>query len=81
MPLLSGTTIIIYESLLQKSIDWNFNPPTGSHHGDAWERCIRTIRKVLNALLREQTLNDESLLTLMAKVESVINSRPLTTVL
>ena len=23
----------IHESLLQKSIDWHFNPPTGSHHG------------------------------------------------
>lgn len=70
----------IHEFLLQKNIDWHFNPPTGSHHGGVWERCIRTIRKVLNALLKEQTLNDESLLTLMAEVEGVINSRPLTTV-
>ena len=38
---------------------------------------IRTIRNVLQSLLGRQTLNDESLLTLIAEIESIINSRPL----
>lgn len=68
----------ILEFLLQKSAKWIFNPPAGSHHGGVWERCIRTVRKVLTALLKEQTLTDEGLLTLMCEVESIVNGRPTT---
>lgn len=70
----------ISEFLLQRSVQWNFNPPAGSHHGGVWERCIRTIRKVMNALLKEQVLDDEGLATLMCEVESIVNGRPLTKV-
>lgn len=70
----------IHNSLLQKNIKWSFNPPYGSHFGGIWERCIRTIRKILQALLREQITDDESLATLMCEVESIMNSRPITTV-
>ena len=71
---------VIAELLLQRNIQWIFNPPAGSHHGGVWERCIRTIRKVMNALLKEQVLTDEGLATLMCEVESIVNGRPLTKV-
>jgi len=45
--------------------------------GGAWERMIRSIRRIFSNLLQSQSLNDESLLTLMTEAESVINSRPL----
>ena len=70
----------IHEYLLQQSVRWTFNPPFGSHHGGVWERCIRTIRKILNALLKEQNLDDEALYTLMCEVESIVNGRPITKV-
>ena len=70
----------IVDFLLQRNVQWIFNPPAGSHYGGAWERCIRTVRKVLNALVREQVLDDEGLATLMCEVESIVNSRPLTKV-
>ena len=66
--------------MLQKSIKWNFNPPCGSHHGGIWERCIRSLRKILRAPLQEQTADDEGLATLMCEVESILNNRPLTVV-
>jgi ribonuclease HI len=61
---------------------WHFNPPSGSHMGGVWERTIRTIRKVLNGLFTERLprLSDDELHTLMCEVESIVNSRPLTTV-
>ena len=39
----------IHEFLQQRNVKWTFNPPTGSHHGGVWERCFRTVCKVLRA--------------------------------
>ncbi|XP_064650125.1 uncharacterized protein LOC135501515 [Lineus longissimus] len=66
--------------LLQKGVTWEFNPPAASHFGGAWERQIRTIRKILFSLLQEQVIkvDDEGLTTLFCEVENIINSRPLT---
>jgi hypothetical protein len=69
----------IHNCLLQKNIEWKFNPPTGSHFGGIWERQIRTVRKIMTSIVREQTLTDESLCTLFCEVEAIINSRPITT--
>ena len=62
----------------QRGIKWTVNPPTGSHHGGAWERLIRSIRKVLNSTLRVQTLDEEGLHTVLCEVEAILNSRPIT---
>ena len=70
----------IHESMLQRNIEWVFNPPSASHFGGIWERQIRTIRKVMVSILKEQTLTDQSLQTLFCEVESVINNRPITRV-
>ena len=70
----------IHESLLQDGIEWVFNPPAGSHFGGVWERQIKTIRRVMNSILKEQTLTDESLQTLFCECESIINNRPITCV-
>ena len=48
--------------------------------GGAWERIIRSIRKILKALLGQQLVTDEMLQTLMAEVAGILNSRPLTPV-
>lgn len=63
-------------------IRWIFNPPSASHMGGTWERCIRTVRKVLNGLISERMplLNDDEFHTLLCEVENIINTRPLTTV-
>lgn len=46
--------------------------------GGVWERVIRSVRKVLRCLVKEQLLSGEALRTLMAEVESILNGRPLT---
>ncbi|KXJ05230.1 hypothetical protein AC249_AIPGENE17476 [Exaiptasia diaphana] len=70
----------VHDYLLQREIEWHFNPPAASHFGGVWERCIRTVRKTLCGLTQEQVLDDESMPTLMAEVEAIVNGRPLTTV-
>ncbi len=47
-------------TLLQLGIKWMFNPPAASHHGGVWEHLIRSIKKILNATLRTQSLDEES---------------------
>lgn len=68
----------IENTMLQKGIKWIFNSPAASHQGGVWERQILTVRKILCALLKEQTINDDSLHTIMCEVESIINNRPIT---
>ena len=70
----------IHENLLQRNVKWPFNPPYSSHYGGVWEQCIRTARKILQPLLRDQTIDDEGLVTLMCEVERIMNGRPITTV-
>ena len=70
----------ICEFLRLKNISWKFNPPYASHMGGVWERVIRSIRKILTALLGQQLVNEEMLRTLMAEVQGILNSRPLTPV-
>ena len=70
----------ISDFLLQKGIHWSFNPPGASHHGGTRKRLIRSIRSHLKSVCNEQILTDESLSTLICEIESILNSRPLTTV-
>lgn len=69
----------IEKKMQQKGITWIFNSPSASHQGGIWERQIRSVRRILSALLREQSLTDDSLHTLLCEVESIINGRPITT--
>ena len=62
----------------QQRIQWLFNPPGASHFGEVWERMIRSTRQILQALLKEQVVSDEVLLTVVAEASNILNSRPLT---
>ncbi|XP_033728153.1 uncharacterized protein LOC117317452 [Pecten maximus] len=70
----------IRDNMLQSSIQWEFNPPSGSHFGGVWERLIRSVRQVLYSVMHEQNakLDDEGLQTLFCEVEAILNGRPLT---
>ena len=61
-------------------LHWKKNPPKASHMGGVWERQIRSVRSILSSLLHThgESLNDESFRTLLAEVEAILNSKPLT---
>ena len=62
----------------KRGIEWHFNAPSASHTGGVWERMIRSIRKIMRSLLSDQLVDDQTLLTLLAEVEKILNDRPLT---
>lgn len=60
-------------------VEWKFNPPLASHQGGVWERMIRTVRRILNALIdKSPRMVEDVLQTLFCEVESIVNSRPIT---
>ena len=61
-------------------ITWEKNPPYTSHAGGVWERMIKSVRNVFDALMKEHSnrLNEEQLRTFMTEAEAIVNSRPLT---
>lgn len=67
----------VVQVMADRDIDWKFNPPYSSHRGGVWERMIRSIRRVLSAVSREQILTEESLCTYLTEVERILNDRPL----
>ena len=58
----------------------NRSPPASKHMGGVWERHIWSARTILLSLLNAhgRSLNDESLRTLQAETEAILNSMPLT---
>ena len=54
---------------------WKHNPLTASNMGGVWEWQIRSARSILPALLKQhrESLNDESLRTLLVEAERIIN--------
>ena len=64
--------------LSEKGVRWLFNTPTASYMGGAWERQIRSVRRILSGLTRERVLTSEMLTTLLVTAEGIMNNRPLT---
>ncbi|XP_062556954.1 uncharacterized protein LOC134221788 [Armigeres subalbatus] len=57
---------------------WSFIPPASPHMGGAWERLVRTVKQNLVKLKSNRTLSHEVLENLLAEIENIVNSRPLT---
>ena len=71
---------VIRKVLLDQHCEFLFNRPSSSYMGGLWERCIRSIRSVLNVVLWKHNaqLDSLSLRTFFYEVMAIINGRPLT---
>ena len=67
----------INEFCVQRKIEWISNAPSASHMNGVTERMIRSARQILDAILKEQIVTDEVILTVMAEVTNILNSMPL----
>ena len=69
----------IVNEMVKLNCEFVFNPPASSHMGGVWERQIRTVRNVLNGIVKRSgsRLTTASLRTLFYEAMAVVNSRPL----
>ena len=68
----------ITDEMSQHGVQWHFNPPAAPHFGGVWERLVKSAKRALKAIVGNQRVTDETLLTFMAEAESLMNGRPLT---
>ncbi|GFU63279.1 integrase catalytic domain-containing protein [Trichonephila clavipes] len=61
----------------EEGIEWNFIPPASPHFGGLWEANIKSMKLILLRVAKSAIMNFEELTTLMAQIEAVLNSRPL----
>ena len=70
----------VTSSLSRNSVTGVMNPPSSSHHGGIWERCIRSIRRVLEGTLEQlakRGLIRDNFVTLLQESATVVNNTPL----
>lgn len=58
--------------------EWKFNPPIAPHQGGVWERLVRSVKTSLYDILPDRLPTDEQLKNLLAEIQFIVNSRPLT---
>ena len=68
----------ISDTLTQQNIRWRYNPPGGPHMGGCWERLVGSAKRALRVVIGDRLVTDEVLATVLAEVEHMLNSRPLT---
>ena len=62
----------------QQGIKWRINVPRAPWWGGIFERLVRSTKRCLRKILSQAKLSYEELLTAIAEVELVLNSRPWT---
>ncbi|XP_064387758.1 uncharacterized protein LOC135335954 [Halichondria panicea] len=63
--------------LFDKGVTWKFIPQRAPHFGGIWEAAVKSTKTHLRRVLGEVKLTYEELSTLLAQIESCLNSRPL----
>jgi len=57
---------------------WHFNPPNAPHFGGLWEAAVKSMKRLMVRVVGAHILTYEELTTVVCRIESVLNSRPLT---
>ena len=70
----------IRRSTANEGVELHWNPPAAPHFGGVFESMIKAEKRAISAILTNADVTDEELYTCFIGVESLLNSRPLTTV-
>ena len=72
------TSTELTEALAHKGVEWKFIPKRAPWFGGFWERLIGLTKSTLKKTLGRTHATLESLQTIIAEVEALLNDRPLT---
>ena len=61
-----------------ENVQWKFIPERAPHFGGLWEAAVKSMKKHLKKTIGDAKLTYEELVTVLAQIESCMNSRPLT---
>ncbi len=67
----------LQELLAPQKIRFRYIPPNAPHFGGTWEREVKSVKTALRVILREQTVPEPVLQTLLVEVEGILNAKPL----
>lgn len=67
----------VLAALATRGTKWHFSPPLSPHFNGLAESAIRSVKHHLKRVVGEVTLTFEELTTVLAKIEAVLNSRPI----
>lgn len=59
-------------------VNFHFNPPSAPHFGGLWESAVKSAKHHLRRVIGELVLTLPEFITLVTRVEAILNSRPLT---
>ena len=62
---------------IQKGCEWLTIPPRAPHFGGIWEAAIKSMKRHMRRVIALQRLSYEELLTVINRIEAILNSRPL----
>lgn len=68
----------VSSKLAEMGIEWNFIAPASPHFGDLWESGVKSAKYHLTRTMKSALLNYEEMVTLLCRIEAVLNSRPMT---
>ena len=61
-----------------RGITWKFIAPRADWWGGWWQRMVGTMKRCIRKVLGKRQADDEEMNTILASIETAINSRPLT---
>lgn len=73
----SWITPEVIEHLNKKGTTWKFMTPAAPHQGGIYEAAVKSAKHHLKRMLGTKCYSYEYLITLLAQIEAVLNSRPM----
>lgn len=67
----------VVPNLAEKGIQWHFTPPYSPNFGGLWEANVKSTKYHLKRIVDGTRLTYEELSTMLVRIESSLNSRPL----
>lgn len=74
---LQENSLVISQTSSQMNIKWHFIPANSPHFGGLWEAGVKSVKYHLKRVVGSYTLFLIDFQTLLARIEAVLNSRPL----